>query len=264
MKLNHPPPNPTAEIDRDSFEPAYNQLANILRQQIASGVYRPGDRLPSEAELRSQYQVSSITVRRAIQILVEEELAESRQGYGTYLRPIRLGNATFDLGSLQEIFSDPRTSVRILGASAVKADERIARKLRVNRGTRVIYIHRLLLQDDRPLIYQREYMRLDLANPTVEAELEVTSLGGLFTGSGETMLKRGDLAIEATVLNEQEAPILARAGGEAAFRIEHIFYDFEDKVVSWGWFICPGSLMRFQTTVGAPPTGLKGETNERP
>lgn len=252
---------PAEEIDRAAFEPAYNQLANILRRQIARGVYRPGDRLPSEAELRSQYQVSSITVRRAIQILVEEELAESRQGYGTYLRPIRLGDATFGLERLREIFADPRTTVRILGANAVRADKRVARKLQIERGARVIYIHRLLLQDERPLIYQREYMRLDLSSPIVEAELEVTSLGGLFSGQGETLLKRGDLSIDATALNEIEAPLLERALGEPAFAIQHVFYDFQDQVVSWGWFICPGDLMRFQTRVGAPPTPREGETN---
>jgi len=38
----------------------------------------------------------------------------------------------------------------------------------------------------------------------------------------------------------------------AAFRLEHIFYDFEDQPVSWGWFICPGAHLRFTATVGIP------------
>lgn len=241
---------PIDEIDRDSFEPAYNQLANILRRKIAAGEFRPGERLPSEAELCSQYQVSNITARRAIKILVEQELAETRKGYGTFLKPIMLGNATFDLQGLQSIFSDKRTKVRIMGAAAVNADERVASKLDVKQGTRVIYIRRLLLRENKPIMFHREYLILDPSNPTVEAELEVTSLSGLFTGTGQTVLKRGDLSIDATVLNQEEAIILQSSVGVAAFRIEHIFYDFCDKAMSWGWFICRGDQLRFRTRVG--------------
>lgn len=238
------------EIDRDSFEPAYNQLVNILRSKIMAGEYRPGDRLPSEAELCSQYQVSSITARRAIKILVEQDIAETRQGYGTYLKPLILGNATFDLHGLQAVFADPRTTVRILGAAAINANERVASKLNIEQGTRVVYIRRLLFQDNLPIMFHREYMILDPTNPTVEAELEVTSLGGLFTGSGITILKRGDLCIDATVMNDEEAYILRTTVGMPAFRIEHIFYDFKDCVVSWGWFICRADKLRFRTSVG--------------
>lgn len=241
---------PIDEIDRDSFEPAYNQLANILRRKIAAGEFRPGERLPSENELCNQYQVSNITARRAIKILVEQEIAETRKGYGTYLKPLMLGNATFGLQGLQSIFSDKRTKVRIMGAAAVSADERVASKLSVKQGTRVIYIRRLLLLENQPIMFHREYLILDPSNPTVEAELEVTSLSGLFTGTGQTILKRGDLAIDATVLNQEEAIILKASQGMPAFRIEHIFYDFDDKPVSWGWFICRGDQLRFKTRVG--------------
>ncbi len=238
------------EIDRDSFEPAYNQLVNILRHKIAIGEFRPGERLPSEAELCSQYQISSITARRAIKILVEQDIAETRQGQGTFLKSIMIGNATFDLQGLQNIFGDKRTTVRILRASAVTANERVAQKLDVKPGSRVIYIHRLLLQEKLPLMVHREYLILDPKNPTVEAELEVTSLSGLFTGCGQSVFKRGDLVIDATVLTKEEASLLKSTNGAPAFRIEHIFFDFYDRVASWGWFICRGDQLRFQTTVG--------------
>mgnify|MGYP001107039781 CR=1 FL=1 len=89
------------------------------------------------------------------------------------------------------------------------------------------------------------------ARPIVEAEMGITSLQGLFDGKGETVLKRGDLRIEATVLMEEESRLLSAVVGSAAFRIEHTFFDFEEQPVSWGWFIIPGSCLRFDATVGA-------------
>jgi hypothetical protein len=46
-------------IDRTSYEPVYVQLVNILRHDIAAGVYQAGDQLPTEAELRAAYDVSA-------------------------------------------------------------------------------------------------------------------------------------------------------------------------------------------------------------
>jgi DNA-binding GntR family transcriptional regulator len=248
---------PGAAIDRDSFEPPYHQLAGILRQQIAAGSLRAGDRLPSEAQLCERYAVSPMTVRRAINILLDQGLITTAQGRGTFVKPLVLGTATFGLQALEDLFSDDRTSVRILAAKTRPATHRISQKLDVPINTRVISIRRLLTLDQEPLVFHREYLIYDPEQPIVEAEMGITSLAGLFDGSGETVLKRGDLAIETTVLTEEESLLLGVPAGRAAFRIEHIFYDFDDRPVSWGWFIIRGDCLRFNATVGVsgPPAG---------
>jgi len=74
----------TASIDRDSYEPAYTQLANILRRGMAAGIFRSGDRLHSEAQLCEHYRVSPMTVRRAINTLVDQGVVSVEQGRGTF------------------------------------------------------------------------------------------------------------------------------------------------------------------------------------
>lgn len=241
-----------ARIDRSSFEPPYHQLAGILRQQIASGRFRADDRLPSEAQLCQRYQVSPMTVRRAINTLLDQGLVLTSQGRGTFVRPLALSTATFDLQELEDLFRDRRTTVAALEVHTVPADERIGRRLPVAIGAKVIYMRRLLALAGEPVLYHRQYIVYDPERPLVEAELEVTKLRGLFDGSGETELKRGELSIQATVLNEEEASLLRAGLGAPAFRIEHVFYDFHDRPTSWGWFICRGDRLRFRTAVGAP------------
>jgi hypothetical protein len=58
--------------------------------------------------------------------------------------------------------------------------------------------------------------------------MEVTALQHLFSGSGETILKRGDLNIEAAILTDEEARLLCALQPMAAFCLEHLFYDFDD------------------------------------
>jgi len=241
---------PVDSIDRDSYEPAYAQLVRILRQKIAAGIFRPGDRLPSEAELCKRYEVSPMTVRRVINILSDQRVVMTEQGRGTFVKPMELGTATFHLDSLQRIFHAESTHVKLLEVNIASATRRTAEKLAIGVGERTVFIRRLILQDERPILYHREHTIYDPRQPIIEAEMEVTALRGLFSGGGESTLKRGDLSIDVTMLTEEEAQLLDAPAAFEAFRIEHIFYDFEDQPVSWGWFICPGDRLRFTTTVG--------------
>ncbi|OGP53632.1 MAG: hypothetical protein A2Y65_04755 [Deltaproteobacteria bacterium RBG_13_52_11] len=238
-------------IDRQAFEPAYVQLVNILKEQIGRGVYLPGSRLPSESELCKRYQVSPMTVRRSINLLLDQGIVNTIQGSGTYVKAPNLSKVTFSLEEFHSIFKDKeRTKVKILEVLIMKANETAADRLAVRVGERIILIRRVLIRDGDPIIYHKEHLIYDPARPIVEAELEVTSLHGLFVGTGETTLKRGELAIEAAVLTKEEADVLNTIEMQPAFRLEHIFYDFEDRPTSWGRFICRGDRLRFTTTVG--------------
>ncbi len=241
-------------IDRNSYEPAYKQLVKIIKQQIALGIFRPGDQLPSESQLCNQYEVSPMTVRRAINILIDQKVVTAIQGRGTFVSSIKLGSAAFHLKELQDFFMDEETTVKILEARIVNANKRAKKKLGIKTNDSLIFIRRLLLKDKEPFFYHKEYLIYDPTRPIVESELEVTSLRGLFSGSGFSELKKGELSIEATVITKEETQVLETKEGLPAFRIEHIFYDFNEKPVSWGWFICRGDKLRFTTTVGIQET----------
>jgi DNA-binding GntR family transcriptional regulator len=244
---------PIDTIDRTSYEPAYAQLVGILRGQIAAGVYRRGDRLPSEAQLCERYGVSPMTVRRAVNFLVDQDVVIAERGRGTFVRPLELGTAIFDLDRLRRLFrNEEQATVKLLEAHVTSATERTARKLAIRAGERTVFIRRLIYQGEDPMLLHREHVIYEPTRPVVEAELEVTALYGLFSSGGESTLKRGDLTINVTVLAEEEAGVLHSQVGAAAFCLEHIFYDFGDRPVSWGWFVCPGDRLCFTTTVGLP------------
>jgi GntR family transcriptional regulator len=247
------PYEPIAAIDRSSYEPAYAQLARILLRQVATGEFRPGDRLPSEAQLCERYGVSPMTVRRVVNILADQGVVIAEQGRGTFVKPLELSTATFDLDRLQQLFrKEGQSRVKLSEVRISSAHERTARKLAIEVGDRIVYIRRLILQGEEPVLLHREHVIYDPTRPIIEAEMEVTALRGLFTGGGESDLKRGDLTIDATVLTKGEAALLHSEAGVPAFRLEHIFYDFDDRPVSWGWFICTGDHLRFTATIGVP------------
>ncbi len=238
-------------INRDSFEPAYAQLANILRGQIANGEFRPGDQLPSESQLCRRYGISPMTVRRSINILVDQGVVSAAQGRGTFVKHLEWSAANFDLQELQDLFSKGEINhIKLLEARVISANRRTARKLNISEADFVIYIRRLFTKDDKPIFYHRAYLIYDPKRPIVEAEMDVTSLQGLFADVDNALLKRGLITIEATLLNEEEAQILKTPHPSAGFYLEHLFYDFEDCPISWGWFIFPNDRLRFKTQIG--------------
>ena len=239
------------QIDRDSYEPAYTQLARLLRQHIGDGHFRPGDQLPSEAQLCRRYGISPMTVRRSINLLIDQGVVSTVQGRGTFVKPVELSEANFDLHGLQDlILESSATDIKLLDVRIVSADERAARKLEVSKGNPIIYIRRLFSRDEKPVFYHRAYLIYDPTRPIVEAELDVTSLRGLFGDGENTLLKRGTMNIEATLMNTEEAELLACPLPAAAFYLEHLFYDYDDCPISWGWFIFRSDSMRFSTQVG--------------
>ncbi len=239
------------QIDRAAFEPAYSQLANILRHKIANGEFRPGDQLPSEAQLCRQYEISPMTVRRSINLLADQGVISTAQGRGTFVKPLEWSTAQFDLKELQNFFqNDEEITIKLLDVRIVPADTRTARKLALCKGDNTIYIRRLITRQNQPLFYHRAYLIYDPKRPIVEAEMDVTSLQGLFANGDNVLLKRGELTIAATLMNEEEANILQVKTPAAAFFLEHTFYDFADQPISWGWFIFPSANLQFSTQIG--------------
>lgn len=239
------------KIDKKSFEPAYIQITNIIKHQISKGVFLPGSRLPSESELRKKYNVSPMTIRRSISLLLDQGVVNTIQGSGTFVRPIDMDTVAFRLEELNKIFRDTeQTMVRLLEVKIERADDITSQKLNIRKGDRTILLRRLILTNKDPVLYHKEYLIYDPTMPIVEAEMEVTSLHGLFHNTGESNLKRGELAIEATTLTKNVADLLNTNENLPAFRLEHIFYDFNNRRISWGRFICRGDRFRFTTEIG--------------
>jgi GntR family transcriptional regulator len=192
-----------------------------------------------------------MTVRRSINLLADQDVVSTAQGRGTFVKALELSTASFDLQELQELFRQGAdTHIRLLDVGIVPADTLTAGKLNINIGENTIYIRRLLTKGEEAIFYHREHLIYDPKLPIVEAEMDVTSLQGLFANVDSALLKRGELTVKAALMTEEEANILRVPLPAAAFCLEHIFYNFDDRPISAGWFIFRADRLHFGTTVG--------------
>ena len=116
--------------------PKYIQLAKILRDKILAQEYRPEEQIPTEADLCKEYNVSRITVREAINKLVQENFLDRRQGRGTYVVHQKLRR---NIAKVYSFSSDMRQlglrpSSRVLSITREQADSAVAEKLHLPGG----------------------------------------------------------------------------------------------------------------------------------
>ena len=192
-----------------------------------------------------------MTVRRAVNMLVDQGVVNTVQGRGTFVKRLELGSSTFALDGFQNFFRDKEsTKVQLLTTRIVPASEVVAGAMAISTGRKVIYLRRLLLKNHTPILSHEQHLIYDPMRPIVEAEMDVTSLHALLSGSGETDTKKGLLVIRSALLDEENAALLRVKPSTPAFRLEHTFFDFDDRPVSFGCFTCSSDNLNFSARVG--------------
>jgi len=150
----------TDRVSRQSKSPLYEQIYQLLRNKIFDGRLRPGDLLPSEAELVEQYQVSRATVRQALDELVSDGLIQRKQGRGTYVSPPKVEQGLVRIVSFTEDMRrrglEPGTKLR--SAGLIPATDILARHLEIPVDEPLAQIERLRLADDEPVSIEISYL----------------------------------------------------------------------------------------------------------
>lgn len=143
-------------LNTNSYSPLYKQLIQKLRSDIQSGVYPVHSRIPSEQELCETYQVSRVTVRKALAELTQEGLLNRRQGKGTFVGIPRIRKDLRDVNSFHDIcrVMGCTPSTRVVHAQWVHPDEPDATELNCAAQEQAVEIVRLRLADNTPVMLE--------------------------------------------------------------------------------------------------------------
>lgn len=123
-------------------ESLYNQIAQKLIADIKIGVYKPGDRLPSENELAAQHGVHRLTARQAITALVEKDLVYRLQGSGAFVKEEKIDyNLTFNTNFTQNLLNiGYLPSQQIISSKVTRAGAQLAELLQTRPGNSIIQV----------------------------------------------------------------------------------------------------------------------------
>lgn len=206
--------------------PLYYQLESILRDKITSGELRPGDRLPTEAQLSREYGVSRITVRQALAALVDDGLIERRQGAGTFvLQQTPLKGATPLTGFIEDLIAmGVETSVRVLDVEVVESTAQEASKLGLAPGTPIFQIKRLRYYHNTPFSYVLIYLPEPIGRKLSIEDLTKGSLLKILEEKQHVQLGEAFQVISAALADGHIASLLETTIGAPLLSIERTVY----------------------------------------
>lgn len=161
----------------------YLEVADKIKEDIFSGKYPVGTMLPTENELEEIFQVSKITVRKAIELLAADEYVEKKSGRGTTVLSNRPYNRLSKAASFTQILENSQYEVRKETIELKKITLKKENPLFSAFGTTATYFKRLYYLNEQPYIYFIHYLPSDLLE-LKRNEFDKESLYRLLTQKG--------------------------------------------------------------------------------
>lgn len=160
-------------LSSDDRLPLYQRLRDQLAEQIANNRWRPGEAIPTEAALSAEYCLSTGTVRKAIDMLVAENILERQQGRGTFIRRPQFQSSLFRFFRFQTAAGERRVpESRILSIEPLLAPSAVSRALGLMPDAPVIRLVRLRLLDAQPVLAEEIWLPRVQFQALLETELD--------------------------------------------------------------------------------------------
>lgn len=196
----------------------YIDIKNCLKQAILNKEYRVGDKIPSERELAAQFEVTRVTLQKAMHMLEQEGFIERIHGKGMFVTKViednvyLLNNGTSDsiLGFSREFKDNVKVSSRLISLKTIKAGEYIASQLDIDENDDLHYIRRVRLVDNIPVLVEDSYIPCTVIDIIPESVLQNGSLYEYIENKTGRKIKFYNSVIEASLFDDTLSALLER------------------------------------------------------
>ncbi|WP_209125570.1 GntR family transcriptional regulator [Alkalihalobacillus sp. BA299] len=157
-------------INKNSPLPIYYQLEEQIKSLIEKGELKPGDVIPSEREYAEKYEISRMTVRQAINKLVNDGYLYRKKGSGTFVSEKKIEQALQGLTSFTEDMKARGMipTSELLHFEMIPATVQIAKELQINEHSPVYEIKRIRLADGVPMALETNHISANLVKGLTE------------------------------------------------------------------------------------------------
>ena len=214
----------------------WRQIANALRQEIASGDRPPGTQLPTEAELSARFEVNRHTVRRAIEELSRGGLVRVEQGRGSFVAEDVIDYTVSSRTRFSEWIRrhNKEPSGRVVQLREMAADATIAAALNIRPGGKVVLLERLGLADDRPVSLTSHHFPAARLRGILEVLRNTAGITEALKSVGVSDYLRQSSRLTARMPSAEEADLLRMPRSRPLLVSENLNVDRTGQVVEFG------------------------------
>jgi GntR family transcriptional regulator len=237
------------DLSQSSSQPLYQLLQRALREAINQHVFGPDEALPAERQLAADLSISRITVRKAIDGLVEEGLLVRRPGSGNFIN----AKVEKNFAKLTSFSEDMRARGRTPRSVWLKRSEGTvtpeeALRLRLSPGAPVYRFNRIRFADEVPMCL--EYATIVAsALPSLDA-VDVSMYEALEANGCRPV--RALQRLSALLLNAEQAKLLQAREGDAGLAVERLGFIRDGRAVEFCRSIFRGDMYDFVAELSTP------------
>ena len=241
----------------DGPRPLYMQIADIVRDRILQGAYRPNQQMPSESELMRAFDVSRITARQALGTLQNEGLVFRIHGKGTYVSRPR---AFQDLGSLQGFGTSMRqmgydTHSKVLSLRSVAPPKHVRERMAC--GERVVELRRLRFLNRAPISLDVSYLPSEIGGRVAKADLANRDVFSVLENDCQIMLGHADLRMCSLLATEELCKVLGVEEGAPILFIERVIHTSAGEPLEYEELYYRGDAFQFRVRVERHASGAR-------
>ncbi|GCF93411.1 GntR family transcriptional regulator [Enterococcus florum] len=204
--------------------PVYIQIHDQLKDEIEKGLWKVGDRLPSERELSVKFSVSRMTLRQAIQTLADEGILERKIGSGTYVANEKVQEKMSGTTSFTDIMESQNKvpSSKTISFFYSPASSSEIQNLALEKGEQILRMERIRYADDIPICFEVASIPAKLVKGFSREEITDSFYHTLKEKGME--IGRANQTVSAILASEQIADYLEMKRGDAILRLRQISY----------------------------------------
>jgi GntR family transcriptional regulator len=226
--------------------------SDLVKDHLVAAIDRglaPHEKLPTERELADEFEISRLTVRRALDQLENDGIVYRVQGAGTFVSDARI-TKSFELTSFSE---DMRArgyvpGSRSLTSEVIPAGARIGYALGLSPASPIVHLQRVRTADDFPMCLEHSYLPEALV-PDLAEQLGGNSLYDILDARFNLRVERANQVIKVTVLEPDAAALLEAPPFSPAFLVSRVGYDHRERVIEYAESTYRGDRYDYELTV---------------
>ena len=224
---------PENSILLQNGKPRHEQISNWIREKIEDGSYAPDDQLLSENQFCKQFNVSRITVRRALQTLESEGVIYRRQGLGAFVSDKRVPQGMVRLTDFVEDMARAglEASSRIISFNPVPCPNDVAADLNIEPGKTVSRLDRLRLGNGEPVAFDSTWLPLFYGQLLDGFDLSSDTIYRIMEEEHGIPVLRGRYRLDAVNASAALAAQLQVVINKSLFLIERVSMTTTDKPI---------------------------------
>lgn len=228
--------------------PRYVRIKMDILDQLQRGLLKPGEQLPTEAELAQQYQVSRITAKRALDDLVRQGRAFRRQGLGTFVARARIR----EISGFRSFSEDIQArgfvpSSQVLMFKEIEPEPEISERLHLPDGEHAFVLKRLRLANEEPVAVETAYINARLCPGLLGEDFTNTSLYEVLNRKYQVLPTWADAEIEAVAATKEEASFLKLKVGQPVLTARRLTFAANYDVIETVRSVYRGDRFTFYT-----------------